>query len=165
MGLYLHPFEEWDRLLPQAQMWIALCALIQESFQHCLNAMAPTTGHQGYAPALPQQQNAFGALAKADTYGNSVEMVATKVAALMYQSQLTASIAANSSQRQEQQLAHLASQQKLMHKNMHQLISGLNAVTFNVSNKRCRVGQFASCGSYGGGYRGHSCGCSRPGPR
>ncbi len=73
--------------------------------------MAPTAGHHGYAPALPHQQNAFGALANnANSDDDSVEIVATQVAAITYQSQLTALTAANSSQCQEIQLAHLASQ-------------------------------------------------------
>ncbi len=140
-GLYLQPFEEWDRMQPQAQTWIALCALIQESFQRRLNATAPTAGHHGYAPTLPHQQNAVGALASdADTDNDSVKTVATQVAALTYQSQLTASTAADNSQRQELQLAHLASQQNMMHENMHQLIAGLNAVAFNMSNEGHGVG-------------------------
>ncbi len=138
-GLYLCPFEEWDRLLPQAQMWIALCALIQESFQRCLNATSPTTSHQRYAPALPHQQNASGALAKANTDDDSVETVVTQVPALTYQSQLTVSTTANSCQCQEQQLAHLAAQKNVMHENMHQLIAGMNAVAFNVSYVGCGV--------------------------
>jgi hypothetical protein len=32
-GLYLWPFEEWDRMQPQAQTWITFCTLIQELFQ------------------------------------------------------------------------------------------------------------------------------------
>jgi hypothetical protein len=52
-GLYQWPFEEWDRLLPATQIWIPLQALIQEAFQHRLNAMVPTVGHHGYAPAHP----------------------------------------------------------------------------------------------------------------
>ena len=64
--------------------------------------MAPTAGHHGYAPALPHQQNAFGVLANyADSDDDSVETVATQVAALTYQSQLTALTAANSSHHQE----------------------------------------------------------------
>jgi hypothetical protein len=135
-GLYLWPFEEWDRLQPLAQTWIALQAIIQESFQRRLNATAPTAGHQGYVSALPHQQNAFGALANdTDTDDDSVETLATQVSTLTYQSQLTALMAANSSHRHEPQLAHLALQQNLMHENMHQLIAGLNAVAFNVSNE------------------------------
>jgi hypothetical protein len=126
---------------PQAQTWIALCALFQESFQCQLNAVAPTAGHHGYAPALPHQQKAFGALASdANTNDDSVETVATQVVALTYQSQLTALMAAINSQCQEQQLAHLASQQNMMHENMHQLIAGFNVVVFNVSNKGHGVG-------------------------
>ncbi len=53
-GLYSRPFEEWDCLLPVAgQTWIAMQTMIQEAFQGCLNAMAPTAGHKRYAPTLP----------------------------------------------------------------------------------------------------------------
>jgi hypothetical protein len=59
-------------------------------------------GHHRYAPALPHQQNAFGALAsRAGTDNDSVETVATQVAALTNQSQLMASMAADNSQCQE----------------------------------------------------------------
>jgi hypothetical protein len=126
---------------PQAQTRIALCTLIQELFQCQLNAAAPTAGHHGYAPSLPHQQNAFGALAtKANTNNDSMETVVTQVAALIYQSQLTALAAADNSQCQELQLAHLASQQNMMHENMHQLIAGLKAVAFNMSNEGRGVG-------------------------
>jgi hypothetical protein len=153
-------------MLPAAQTWIALRALIQESFQRQLNPMAPTASHQGYALALPQQQNTFGASANnADTDDDSVKTVVTQVAALTYQSQLTASTAANSSQRKEVQLAHLASHQKLMQKNMHKLIAGLNAVNFNVIDKGCGVGRFSHRGNYGGGYGSQSRGRSRPSPQ
>jgi hypothetical protein len=37
--------------------------MIQEPFKQRLNSMAPMAGHQGYAMALPYQQNAFGVLA------------------------------------------------------------------------------------------------------
>jgi hypothetical protein len=165
-GLYLWPFKEWDRLLPATQMWIALHALIQELFQCQLTAMAPTAGHQGYAPALPYQQNSFRALANnADTDDNSIETVATQVATLTYQSQLKASTAAGSSQHHEIQLAHLAALQNMMHENMHQLITGLNAVAFNISNKGQGVGHFTGRGNYGGGYGGRSCRRGRPGPQ
>ena len=52
-GLYVRTFEEWDRLQPSAQTWVALQKMIQEAFQRRLNATAPTAGHHGYAPALP----------------------------------------------------------------------------------------------------------------
>jgi hypothetical protein len=133
---------------PQAQMWIALHALIQESFQHQLNATVPTAGHHRYAPTLPHQQNAFGALANdADTNNDSVKTVVTQVVALTYQSQLTILMAANNSQCQELQLDYLASQQNLMHENMRRLIAGLNAVAFNLSNEGCGVGCFGGQGN------------------
>jgi hypothetical protein len=73
-----------------------------------------------------------------------------------------ASTAANNSQCQELQLAHLASQQNMMHENMHQLIAGLNTDAFNISNKGCSLGQFGGQGNYGGSYGGCSCGWGRP---
>ena len=109
-------------MLPNAQTWIAIRTMIQDSFQWRLNATAPTTSHQGYAPTLPFQQNTFSALGELEDNNNDIK-VATQVATLTYQSQLTASTAANTSIRQEQQLAHLASQQSLMHENMHKLIN------------------------------------------
>jgi hypothetical protein len=103
-GLYIRPFEEWDRLTAPNQTWIALCTMIQEAFQWHLNAMAPTAIHHGYAPAMPYQQNAFGVLGKttADSDDESAYTVVTQVAVLTYQSQLTASTAANLLQQVEQ---------------------------------------------------------------
>ena len=94
-GLYVRAFEEWDRLLPVNQTWIELRRVIQEAFQRRLNATAPTAGGQGYVPAY--HQNAFGALESDDSDGDDVSVantVATQVAALIYQSQLTQSTAA-----------------------------------------------------------------------
>jgi hypothetical protein len=85
--------------------------MIQDSFQRQLNAMAPTAGHQGYAPALPFQQNALGALANNDSDDNSAATVATQMAALTYQSQIMANTAANLSQRMDQYVQTLAHQQ------------------------------------------------------
>jgi hypothetical protein len=89
-------------MLPNAQTWITLWMMIQYSFQWRLNATAPTAGYQGYVPALPFQQNAFSALRESEDDNNNVKTVATQVTVLMYQSQLTASTAANTSIRQEQ---------------------------------------------------------------
>jgi hypothetical protein len=50
-GIYVQMFEEWDHLQLNAQTWVALCVMIQEVFQHRLNATASTAGHHGYAPA------------------------------------------------------------------------------------------------------------------
>jgi hypothetical protein len=65
-----------------------------------------------------------------------------QVAALMHQSQLTLSTVAKSSQRHDHQMANIAAQQDLMHQNMHQIITQLNTVLFNVSNKGCGISQF-----------------------
>ena len=132
-GLYIRMFEEWDRLPLADQTWIELRRMIQESFQRRLNATAPTAGGHGYAPAY---NNAFGALQDDNEEDDEsiATTVATQVAALTYQSQLTASTAATSTQRQEQQLAHLAAVQDATHATLHQIIEGLNAVAFNVSD-------------------------------
>ncbi len=60
--------------------------------------------------------------------------MATQVAALTYQSQLTQSTAATIGHRQELQLAQLAAAQEAQHATMHQIIEGLNAVAFNASD-------------------------------
>ncbi len=130
-GHYTRPFEDWDCLMLRAQTWIALQTMIQEAFKQRLNMTAPTAGHQGYAPAMPHQQNTFGTLGQNKLDNDLVETVATQVAALTYQSQMTASTMANASQHAEQQFAHLASQQNMMHKNMHQIIAQVSALSFN----------------------------------
>jgi hypothetical protein len=108
------------------------------------------------------QQNTFSALGESEDDDNDVKTVATQVTTLTYQSQLTASTATNTSIRQEQQLAHLALQQSLMHENMHQLIDGLNAVEFNISDEGRGVERYAPWGNYSRGYSGRSqrCGCT-----
>ncbi len=132
-GLYQRPFKEWDRLLPTTQTWIALQAHIQKAFHRCLNATAPTAGHHGYAPPHPNQQNAFGILGKDDD-DNKANTVASQVAALMYQSQLTQSTAANTRQHQEHQMAQLSAVQDVTHVSLHQLTDGMNVLMFNASN-------------------------------
>jgi hypothetical protein len=52
-GLYTRAFEDWDQLNEATKTWIELRRIIQDAFQRRLNASAPTSGHQGYAPALP----------------------------------------------------------------------------------------------------------------
>jgi hypothetical protein len=159
-GLYIRPFEEWDRLLPAAQTWVTLCTLIQEGLQRCLNVMVPTAGHHGYTPELPFQQNAFGALAADDNDNEELiaEGMANQVVALMYQSQLTASTAATTNQRNAQQLVTIKANQQAMHSTLHQIIAQLNAVTFNASNAGwgCFGGRGRGCG------HGHGFGCRSP---
>jgi hypothetical protein len=57
---------------------------MQEAFQQCLNATAPTAAHQGYAPALRYMMNiAFGALGPTtgdNDYNDSADTVAIQVA-------------------------------------------------------------------------------------
>jgi hypothetical protein len=58
-------------------------------------------------------------LAEDDSDEESIDKnVTSQVAALTHQSQLTSSTMANSSQCHDYQVAHLALQQDLMHKNM-----------------------------------------------
>jgi hypothetical protein len=108
-----------------------LQTIIQEAFQCRLNATANTAGHHGYTPALPHQQNAFGMLGSTcvESYKESINTVATQVAVLTYQSHT-----AKSSQCMVQQFVHLASQQNLLHENMHQIIAQVNTLSFNQSN-------------------------------
>jgi hypothetical protein len=74
----------------------------------------------------------------------------TQVAALTYQSQLTHSTATNTGQRQEMQLTQMATNQEAHHATMHQLIDGLTAVAFIISNAGHGIGCFG-----GRGYVGH----------
>jgi hypothetical protein len=85
-GLYTRPFEDWDCLTLKAQTWIALKNMIQGAFHCRLNTLAPTTDHQGYAPAMPHQQNTFRISGQKKLDKDSVETVATQVAAMTYQS-------------------------------------------------------------------------------
>jgi hypothetical protein len=88
-GLYTRAFKEWDHLLATVQTWIELRHLIQEAFQRRLNATAPTAGGHGHTPAF--HQNAYGILENNDSEDNEslASAVATQVATLTYQSQLT----------------------------------------------------------------------------
>jgi len=100
-------------------------------------------GHQGYAPAIPYMlNNAFGALSQTndETYDDdSVDSIATQMAAVMLQSQLTATTAANSSQRHDQAVQALAQQQHLLHANQHQILEQLAALSFNASDAGCGI--------------------------
>jgi len=92
-------------------------------------------------PALPFQQNAFGALATNDSDDDSAETVATQMAALTYQSQLTATTAANLSQQMGQYLQTLAHQQDQLHRNQHQMMDQMAALLFNQSDAGRGIGQ------------------------
>ncbi len=107
----------------------------------------PTAGGQGYAPAY--HENAFGILGTNDSNDEEslANTVATQVAALTYQSQLIQTTAATTGQRQEMRLAQLATAQEAQHATMHQLIEGLNAVAFNVSNAGRGFAHFGGRGS------------------
>ena len=139
-GLYIRAFEDWDQLANAAKTWIELRRLIQEAFQRRLNTTASTAGYQGYAPALPFQQNAFVALAGNKLDEDSTERVATQMAALAYQSQLTATTATNSSQQMGQYIHTLAQQLDLLHQNQHQMMEQMAALSFNQSDAGRDIG-------------------------
>ena len=136
-GLYIRAFEDWDLIDPVDRTWVELRSIIQDAFERRLNATAPTAGHHGYAPALPYMlNNAFGAFGPAAETSDdeSVDTIATQMAAVTMQSQLTATTAANSSQRHEQGMQALAQQNQLLHANQHQILEQLAALTFNASD-------------------------------
>ncbi len=83
-GLYTRAFEDWDQLTDASKTWIELCRIIQDAFQRRLNASTPTSGHQGYAPALPFQQNEFNTLAADDSDKDTADTVPTQMAAMTY---------------------------------------------------------------------------------
>ena len=89
--------------------------------------------------AIAYYQNAFGALTNDDVDDEDgeesiAESVKNQLAALTYQSQMTASTAANSTQHNAQQLANIEANQQATHSTLHQIIAQLNAVTFNASD-------------------------------
>ena len=107
-------------------------------------------GHQGYAPALPYMlNNAFGAFRPTtDTSDDgSVDTIATQMATVTLQSQLTTATASNSAQRHNQGMQALAQQQELLHANQHQIMEQLAALSFNASD----AGQGIHRGGRGGG--------------
>ena len=145
----------------------------------------PPQATKDMPPALP-----FGALIANDLDDDSTEMVVTQMAALTYQSQLTATTAANSSQQMGQYLQTLAHQQDQLHQNQHQMMEQMAALLFNQSDAGRGIGhqgrgsppptaQFALNGfgrnTYGGRGRqdyggrgrqgrgcGRGCGCEPP---
>jgi len=62
------------------------------------------------------------------------ESVSNHLAALMYQSQMTASTAATTTQHNSQQLANIEANQQAMPSTLHHIIAQLNVVTFNASD-------------------------------
>jgi hypothetical protein len=141
IGLYTCAFEDRDQLADAAKTWIELCRMIQDAFQRCLNTTAPTAGHQGYAPTLPFQQNAFSALANEDSDNDLAKTVATQMAALTYQSRLTATNAANSSQQMDHYIQTIAQQQELLHQQQHQIMEQIAALSLNQSNAGRGIGR------------------------
>jgi len=95
--------------------------------------------------------NAFGAFGPTAEASNdeSVDTIATQMAAATLQSQLTAMPAANSSQRHEQGLQALAQQNQLLHANQHQILEQLAALSFNASDAGLGIRR----GGRGGGRR------------
>jgi hypothetical protein len=182
-GLYIRAFEDWDQLAKPAKTWIKLCRMIQEVLQCRLNATAPTARHQGYAPTLPFQKNVFGALTAHDSDDDSADTVATQMAFLTYQSQLTATTATNLSQQMGQYFQTLAHQQEQLYQPQYQMMEQMTALLFNQSNNGRSIGRqgcgppppmapFAQngfgCNTYGGrsgqdygGHRGQGRGCGR----
>jgi hypothetical protein len=118
-GLYTRAFKDWDQLGEASKTWIELRQKIQDTFQWQLNASAPTSGHQGYAPALPFQQNAFNALATEDSDKDTANTVPTQMVTLTYQSQLMAATAAKVSQQMDQYVQMLAQQQEHLQQLQH----------------------------------------------
>jgi hypothetical protein len=137
--LYTRAFKDWDQLGEVSKTWIELRRIIQDAFQQRLNASAPTSGHQGYAPALPFQQNAFNALATNNSDKDTADTVPTQMAALTYQSQLTAATTANVSQRMDH-VQMLAQQQEQLQQTQHQIMEQLAALTLNHGEGGRRVG-------------------------
>ena len=182
-GLYIRAFEDWDQLAKPAKTWIKLCRMIQEVLQRRLIATAPTACHQGYAPTLPFQKNVFGALTAHDSDDDSADTVATQMAFLTYQSQLTATTATNLSQQMGQYFQTLAHQQEQLYQPQYQMMEQMTALLFNQSNNGRSIGRqgcgppppmapFAQngfgCNTYGGrsgqdcgGHRGQGRGCGR----
>jgi hypothetical protein len=65
------------------------------------------------------------------TYEDTANTTATQMAALTYQSQLTAATAANASERMDQYVHTLAQQQEQLQQMQHQLMVQLAALTLN----------------------------------
>ena len=121
-GLYILAFEDWDQLSPVDQTWVELRRIIQDAFEWRLNATAQTADHQEYTPALPYILNyAFGAFSPTTETKDdgSVDTIATQMATVTLQSQLTAATVVNSVQHHNQGMQALAQQQQLLHTNQH----------------------------------------------
>ena len=107
--LYTHDFEDWDRKIAADKIWTTLKTLVQEYYTRCLNATSITTGAQGYV------QNAFGTLAEeSDDKDDDVQTVITQMAALTTQSQLTASMTAETNLSVIAAINQLAANQQAM---------------------------------------------------
>ena len=93
--------------------------------------------------------NAFGAFGPTTETSDdgSVDSIATQMAAVTLQSQLTTAMAANSAQRHGQGMQALAQQQQLLNASQHQIMEQLAALSFNTNN----AGQGIRRGGRGGG--------------
>ena len=93
--------------------------------------------------------NAFGAFGPTTETSDdgSVDSIATQMAAVTLQSQLTTAMAANSAQRHGQGMQALAQQQQLLNASQHQIMEQLAALSFNTNN----AGQGIRRGGCGGG--------------
>jgi len=108
-GLYTRDFEDWDRKSAADKIWTNLKTFIQEAYTRRLNATSFTTGAQGYA------QNAYAALAEeSEEEDDNVHTVITQMAALTTQSQLTASMAAETNASVTAAINQLAANQQAM---------------------------------------------------
>ena len=108
-GLYTRDFEDWDCKIAAGKIWMTLKTFIQECYTRRSNATSITTGAQGYV------QSAFAALAEeSDDDDDDVQTVITQMAALMTQSQLTASTAANTNALVTAAINQLAANQQAM---------------------------------------------------
>jgi hypothetical protein len=77
------------------------------------------------------KKNAFNVLATEDSDEDTADTVPTQMAALTYQSQLTAATAANASQRMDQYVQTLAQEQEQLQQSQHQIMEQLAALTLN----------------------------------
>ncbi len=108
-GLYTHDFDDWDHKIAADKIWMTLKTFVQECYTRRLNATSITTGVQGYV------QNTFAALAEeSDDDNDDVQTVITQMAALTTQSQLTASMTAETNLSVIAAINQLAANQQAM---------------------------------------------------
>jgi hypothetical protein len=158
-GLYTRNFEDWDRKPAVKKIWINLKTFIQEAYTRRLNATSITAGSQGYV------QNAFNILQESDDKDDDVNTVITQMAALTTQSQIMATLAAETTasvmaaiyqlaanqQAMQQQFAAFATQRNTIYQQVRAAqpqVAGIIIPVFPTSNTEChgqRGGQ--GCGT------------------